>query len=235
MMLKAENLTVHYGAIKALRGVSFEVAEGEIITLIGSNGAGKTTALHSISAIIKKNAGAVYYNGENITAWPPEKIVAASLVQVPEGRRIFANLTVRENLEMGAYTRRDSGGIKRDTEKVFAIFPRLRERLRQVAGTLSGGEQQMLAMGRALMARPKLLLLDEPSMGLAPILVDEIFAVIKRINQEGTTILLVEQNAYKALGIASRAYILETGDIVKTGNAAELLRDSAVKTAYLGG
>ncbi|MDR2517226.1 MAG: ABC transporter ATP-binding protein [Spirochaetaceae bacterium] len=234
-MLKAENLTVHYGAIKALRGVSFEVAEGEIITLIGSNGAGKTTALHSISAIIKKNAGAVYYNGENITAWPPEKIVAASLVQVPEGRRIFANLTVRENLEMGAYTRRDSGGIKRDTEKVFAIFPRLRERLRQVAGTLSGGEQQMLAMGRALMARPKLLLLDEPSMGLAPILVDEIFAVIKRINQEGTTILLVEQNAYKALGIASRAYILETGDIVKTGNAAELLRDSAVKTAYLGG
>ena len=235
MMLKAENLTVHYGAIRALRGISFEVAEGEIITLIGSNGAGKTTALHSISAIVKKTAGAVYYNGENITAWPPEKIVAASLVQVPEGRRIFANLTVRENLEMGAYTRRDRGGIKRDTEKVFAIFPRLKERLRQVAGTLSGGEQQMLAMGRALMAQPKLLLLDEPSMGLAPILVDEIFSVIKKINREGTTILLVEQNAYKALGIASRAYILETGDIVKTGNAAELLRDDAVKTAYLGG
>jgi branched-chain amino acid transport system ATP-binding protein len=235
LILKVENLTVHYGAIRALRGISFDVAEGEIITLIGSNGAGKTTTLHSISNIIKKTAGSVVFDDMDITNWRPDRIVASALVQVPEGRRVFANLTVRENLEMGAYTRKDRAGIKEDEEKVFAIFPRLNERIRQVAGTLSGGEQQMLAMGRALMAKPRLLLLDEPSMGLAPILVDEIFAVIRRINESGTTVLLVEQNAYKALGIAARAYILETGEIVKTGPAAELLNDDAVKTAYLGG
>jgi branched-chain amino acid transport system ATP-binding protein len=235
LILKVENLTVHYGAIKALRGISFEVGEGEIITLIGSNGAGKTTTLHSVSNIIKKTAGSVIFDGQDITAWQPDRIVASSLIQVPEGRRIFANLTVRENLEMGGYLRKDKANIKTDEEKIFENFPRLKERLRQVAGTLSGGEQQMLAMGRALMARPRLLLLDEPSMGLAPILVDEIFAVIRRINQTGTTILLVEQNAYKALGIASRAYILETGEIVKTGPARELLNDDAIKTAYLGG
>jgi branched-chain amino acid transport system ATP-binding protein len=235
MILEAQNLTVHYGAIKALRGISFGVKQGEIVTLIGSNGAGKTTALHAVSNIVKKSAGSVFFDGTDITGLPPEKIAAAALVQVPEGRRIFANLTVRENLEMGAYTRKDSGGIKEDEEKVFAIFPRLRERIRQTAGTLSGGEQQMLAMGRALMTRPRLLLLDEPSMGLAPILVDEIFAIIRRINQAGTTILLVEQNAWKALGIAHRACILENGDIVKTGPAKDLMNDSTVKTAYLGG
>jgi branched-chain amino acid transport system ATP-binding protein len=236
LILKVENLTVHYGAIKALRGISFEVNEGEIITLIGSNGAGKTTTLHSISNIIKKTAGSVIFDGKDISAWPPDRIVTSSLIQVPEGRRIFANLTVWENLEMGAYTRKDKAkDIKADAEKIFENFPRLKERLRQVAGTLSGGEQQMLAMGRALMARPRLLLLDEPSMGLAPILVDEIFAVVRRINQTGTTILLVEQNAYKALSIATRAYILETGEIVKTGPACDLLKDNAIKTAYLGG
>jgi branched-chain amino acid transport system ATP-binding protein len=232
-LLKVEDLTVNYGAIRALRGVSFEVTEGEIITLIGANGAGKTTTLHAISNIIKKAQGTVTFDGVNISSVPPDRIVSSGLVQVPEGRRIFANLTVRDNLEMGAYTRRDP--IREDMEKVFNIFPRLKERVRQVAGTLSGGEQQMLAMGRALMARPRLLLLDEPSMGLAPILVDEIFSVIKGINETGTTVLLVEQNAYKALALASRAYILETGEIVKSGSAADLLKDEAVKTAYLGG
>ena len=233
VLLKVENLTVNYGAINALRSVSFEVAEGEIITLIGANGAGKTTTLHGISNIIRKNTGTVIFNGTDITSMPPDKIVSSGLVQVPEGRRIFANLSVRDNLEMGAYTRRDS--VKDDFEKVFAIFPRLKERIKQVAGTLSGGEQQMLAMGRALMAKPRLLLLDEPSMGLAPILVDEIFIVIKGINETGTTVLLVEQNAYKALALASRAYILETGEIVKSGAASDLLKDEAVKAAYLGG
>ncbi|MDR2178185.1 MAG: ABC transporter ATP-binding protein [Treponema sp.] len=233
-MLKVSNLTVHYGAIQALRGVSFEVAQGEIITLIGSNGAGKTTCLHGISNIIKKSAGTVFFDGQDITALPPDRIVAAGLVQVPEGRRIFANLTVKDNLEMGAYTRKDKAGIKEDLETVFGTFPRLKERIRQVAGTLSGGEQQMLAMGRALMARPRLLLLDEPSMGLAPILVDEIFSVIRRINERGTTILLVEQNAFKALGAAVRGYILETGQVIKSGPAAALMKDDAVKTAYLG-
>ena len=235
MILKVDNLTVHYGAIQALRGISFEAGQGEIITLIGSNGAGKTTTLHGISNIIKKTAGTVIFDGRDITALPPDRIVATGLVQVPEGRRIFANLTVRDNLEMGAYIRKDHAGIKADMENVFGIFPRLKERIRQIAGTLSGGEQQMLAMGRALMAKPRLLLMDEPSMGLAPILVDEIFSIIRRINESGTTILLVEQNAFKALGIASRAYILETGEIVKTGSAAELMKDDSVKTAYLGG
>ena len=232
-LLKVENLIVNYGAIRALRGISFEVTEGEIITLIGANGAGKTTTLYAISNIIRKAQGAVFFDGKDISSVQADRIVAAGLVQVPEGRRIFANLSVRENLEMGAYTRRDP--IKADMEKVFNIFPRLKERIRQVAGTLSGGEQQMLAMGRALMASPKLLLLDEPSMGLAPILVDEIFSVIKGINETGTTVLLVEQNAYKALALASRAYILETGEIIKSGMAADLLKDEAVKAAYLGG
>jgi branched-chain amino acid transport system ATP-binding protein len=235
LILKVENLSVHYGAIKALRGISFEVAEGEIITLIGSNGAGKTTTLHAISNIIKKTSGAVIYDGLDISNWTADRIVASALVQVPEGRRIFANLTVRDNLEMGAYSRKDRAGIKPDMEQVFGIFPRLKERIRQRAGTLSGGEQQMLAMGRALMAKPRLLLMDEPSMGLAPILVDEIFSIIRRINESGTTILLVEQNAFKALSIAGRAYILETGQVVKTGSAADLMKDDAVKAAYLGG
>jgi branched-chain amino acid transport system ATP-binding protein len=233
--LRVEDLTVHYGAIRALRGLSFEVGAGEIISLIGSNGAGKTTTLHAISNIIRKIRGTVIFDGRDLSALPPDCIVREGLVQVPEGRRIFANLTVRENLEMGAYTRRNRQDIHGDMERVYKIFPRLKERRRQEAGTLSGGEQQMLAMGRALMTRPRLLLLDEPSMGLAPILVDEIFSVITEINQTGTTILLVEQNAYKALGIASRAYILETGELVKTGAAAELLGDDAVKSAYLGG
>jgi branched-chain amino acid transport system ATP-binding protein len=234
-LLSVEGLTVFYGAIRALRGLSFTVGAGEIITLIGSNGAGKTTTLHAISNIIRKTGGKVIFDGRDISALPPDRIVAGGLVQVPEGRRIFANLTVRENLEMGAYTRRSRREIQAGMEGVYEIFPRLKERRRQEAGTLSGGEQQMLAMGRALMSKPRLLLLDEPSMGLAPILVDEIFDVITTINRAGTTILLVEQNAYKALGIASRAYILETGELVKTGAAADLLGDEAVKAAYLGG
>ena len=208
---------------------------GEIISLIGYNGAGKTTTLHAISNILRKTGGKVFFDGQDISALPPDRIVAGGLVQVPEGRRVFANLTVRENLEMGAYTCRNRQDIQAGMERVYEIFPRLKERRRQVAGTLSGGEQQMLAMGRALMSRPRLLLLDEPSMGLAPILVDEIFNVITGINKTGTTILLVEQNAYKALGIANRAYILETGELVKTGAAADLLGDEAVQAAYLGG
>lgn len=234
MMLEVKNLSVHYGAIQALRGISFSVAEGEIITLIGANGAGKTTTMHSLSNIIGKTSGQVLFENADITQSSPEKIVKAGLVQVPEGRRIFANLTVRENLEMGAFIRKDASGVKADLERVFALFPRLKERFRQLAGTLSGGEQQMLAIGRAIMTRPRLLLLDEPSMGLAPILVDEIFSIIQEINKEGVTILLVEQNAYKALSIANRAYVLETGSIVKDGAAQELANDPAVKQAYLG-
>lgn len=235
MMLEVKNLCVNYGAIKALHGISFDVNQGEIITLIGSNGAGKTTTLHSISNIIKKQKGTIIFNGDDITNFGADKIVAKHLVQVPEGRRVFANLSVLENLQLGAYLRKDKAGIEKDIEHVFALFPRLEERIKQAAGTLSGGEQQMLAMGRALMSQPKLLLLDEPSMGLAPILVDEIFEIIKRINADGTTILLVEQNAFKALSIADRAYVLETGEIIKSGNAAELLDDDSVKKAYLGG
>ena len=235
VMLSVKNLTVHYGAIKALRGISFDVNSGEIITLIGSNGAGKTTTLHSLSNIIKKTSGTVTFKGKDISATLPDKIVADGLVQVPEGRRIFSNLSVKDNLEMGAYLRKDKQGIHSDMDMVFSLFPRLKERVKQIAGTLSGGEQQMLAMGRSLMAKPELLLLDEPSMGLAPILVDEIFAIIKRINEAGTTILLVEQNAYKALALASRAYILETGEVVKHGPAGELIADNSVRVAYLGG
>jgi branched-chain amino acid transport system ATP-binding protein len=234
-LLDVKNLSVSYGAIKALRDISFTVEEGEVITLIGSNGAGKTTTLHAVSSILKKQKGTVLFNGENITNVAPDKIVKKHLIQVPEGRRIFQNLSVRENLELGAYLRRDRDGIRKDMEKVFEFFPRLKERVKQNAGTLSGGELQMLAMGRGLMAQPKLLLLDEPSMGLAPILVDEIFSIIQKINKEGTTILLVEQNAFKALSIADRAYILETGVISKSGKASELITDPSVKAAYLGG
>ncbi len=233
-MLSVKDLKVHYGAIQALRGISFDVNEGEIVTLIGSNGAGKTTTLHAVSNIINKTSGQIMFENEDITRVAPDSIVKSGLVQVPEGRRVFANLTVKENLEMGAYTRNDHKEIKRDMEKVYALFPRLKERMRQLSGTLSGGEQQMLAMGRALMAKPRLLLLDEPSMGLAPILVEEIFSIIQTINKDGTTILLVEQNAYKALAIADTAYILETGSIAKKGNAKDLILDEDVKKAYLG-
>jgi branched-chain amino acid transport system ATP-binding protein len=235
-LLTVKDLSVHYGTIQAIKGISFDVGEGEIITLIGANGAGKTSTMHALSGIIKKSGGQVIFDGADISAMPPDKIVRAGLIQSPEGRRIFANLTVRENLEMGAFTgERPKVEFKQDIEQVYEIFPRLRERVKQYAGTLSGGEQQMLAIGRSLMARPRLLLLDEPSMGLAPILVDEIFSIIKKINAAGTTVLLVEQNAYKALGLAVRAYILETGRIVKSGSGAELLNDSAVQEAYLGG
>ena len=235
MMLEVKDLNVSYGAIKALKGISFNVDEGEIITLIGSNGAGKTTTLHSVSNLIKKQSGTIFFEGNDITTLTADKIVRQHLIQVPEGRRIFANLSVKENLELGAFLRNDKAEIKKDLEKVFVLFPRLKERLKQNAGTLSGGEQQMLAMGRALMSKPKLLLLDEPSMGLAPILVDEIFEIIKRINADGTTILLVEQNAFKALSIADRAYILETGNIIKEGKACDLINADSVKNAYLGG
>lgn len=234
-ILTVKDLVVNYGAIRALKGINFDVGKGEIISLIGSNGAGKTTTLHSISNLIKKQSGSVVFDGADITSLPAAQIVRRGLVQVPEGRRIFANLSVKDNLEMGAYTRKDKDKTKQDMEHVFELFPRMKERLRQLAGTLSGGEQQMLAMGRGLMADPKLLLLDEPSMGLAPILVDEIFDIIKKINEEGTTILLVEQNAYKAMSIASRVYILETGMIASSGDAKNMIKDPAVKEAYLGG
>ena len=235
MMLEVKDLVVSYGAIKALKGISFEVNQGEIITLIGSNGAGKTTTLHSLSNLIRKVSGSIVFEGTDITNLSADKIVAMGLIQVPEGRRVFANMSVKENLEMGAYLRKDKTQIKKDMEECYQLFPRLKERLSQMAGTLSGGEQQMLAMARALMSKPKLLLLDEPSMGLAPILVEEIFDIIKKISSTGTTILLVEQNAFKALSIANRAYILETGSIAKTGNASDLAKDDSVIKAYLGG
>jgi branched-chain amino acid transport system ATP-binding protein len=234
-MLEVSNLHVYYGAIHALHGVSFQVNQGEIVSLIGANGAGKTTILHTISALIRPKEGAISFLGSPIAASSPEKIVKAGLVQVPEGRRVFANLTVRDNLTLGAYTRTDSAGIAADLEKVFVRFPRLKERAKQVSGTLSGGEQQMLAIGRALMARPKLLLLDEPSMGLAPLLVREIFSIITEINRDGTTVLLVEQNAHMALGISHRAYVLETGRFVLNGPAKDLAQSEEVRKAYLGG
>lgn len=233
-MLKVNDLQVSYGAIKALRGISFRVEKGQVVTLIGSNGAGKTTSLHAISNIIEKSGGKIFFNGSEIQNLSPEKIVAQGLVQVPEGRRVFANMTVKENLEMGAYLRKDKKEIRQDLDFVYETFPRLKERLYQTSGTLSGGEQQMLAMGRALMSKPSLLLLDEPSMGLAPILVEEIFSIIETINAQGTTVLLVEQNAYKALAIADYGYILETGKINKEGDAKALLKDDEVKKAYLG-
>ena len=233
-MLKVNDLQVSYGAIKALRGISFKVEKGQVVTLIGSNGAGKTTSLHAISNIIEKSGGKIFFNGSEIQNLSSEKIVSQGLIQVPEGRRVFANMTVKENLEMGAYLRKDKKEIRRDLDFVYETFPRLKERLHQTSGTLSGGEQQMLAMGRALMSKPSLLLLDEPSMGLAPILVEEIFSIIETINAQGTTVLLVEQNAYKALAIANYAYILETGVILKEGEAKTLLKDAEVKAAYLG-
>ena len=234
-MLEVKDLVVSYGAIKALKGISFKVEQGEVITLIGSNGAGKTTTLHSISNLIRKESGSIVFEGEDITNVSADKIVNRGLIQVPEGRRVFANMSVKENIEMGAYLRKDKEEIKKDMEWCYELFPRLKERLAQMAGTLSGGEQQMLAMARALMSKPRLLLLDEPSMGLAPILVDEIFNIVHKISSGGTTILLVEQNAFKALSIANRAYILETGSIAKEGIASELANDDAVRKAYLGG
>lgn len=232
-MLYIENLHVYYGAIHAIKGVSFSVEEGEIVTLIGSNGAGKTTILKTISQILKQQEGTIEFLGNEISVFEAHKIVELGISHVPEGRRVFPQLTVQENLEMGAYLRNDKEGIKEDLETVFKRFPRLFERRNQSAGTLSGGEQQMLAMGRALMARPKILLLDEPSMGLAPILVDEIFSIIEDINKTGTTILLVEQNANRALQISDKGYVLETGNIIASGKASDLLEDPKVVEAYL--
>ncbi len=234
MLLQVENLHVAYGAIRALRGISFHIKEGEVVTLIGANGAGKSTTLRTISGLLRPSVGDVFYEGESLVRTPPERIVGLGISQVPEGRRIFPRLTVQENLEMGAYTRSDPAEIRESMERVFTSFPRLQERLSQRGGTLSGGEQQMLAMGRGLMSRPSLLLLDEPSMGLAPILVEEIFEIIRRINSEGTSILLVEQNAAMALSVADRGYVLETGSIVLEGTAQELARDPQVQAAYLG-
>ena len=234
-MLKVENLSVRYGMIEAIRNISFEVNDGEIVTLIGANGAGKTTTLQTISGLLKPASGAVYLDGQDITKIPPHKIVTMGLAQVPEGRRVFAQMSVIENLELGAYYRKDRNGIEADMKNVFELFPRLEERKNQLAGTLSGGEQQMLAMGRALMAKPKIMLMDEPSMGLSPLLVREIFRIIEDINQQGTTVLLVEQNAKMALGIAGRAYVLETGKITLEGTGAELAASEQVRKAYLGG
>lgn len=233
-MLSVYNANVWYGAIHAIKNVSFEVNEDEIVALIGANGAGKSTTLKTISGLLRSKTGSITFQGEDIAHTPADKLVAKGLAQVPEGRRVFLEMSVEENLEMGAYTQPKST-IVPGLERVYEQFPRLKERRRQVAGTLSGGEQQMLAMGRALMSRPKLLMLDEPSMGLAPILVDEIFEIIQALNKNGTTILLVEQNANMALKVAARGYVLETGKIVKTGTGAELLVDDDVRKAYLGG
>lgn len=234
-MLKVEDINVYYGAIHAIKGISLEVSEGEIVALIGSNGAGKSTTLRTISGLMKPKSGKIMYEGKDIAGVPAHKIVGMGLCQVPEGRHVFANMSVLENLEMGAYLRSDKEAIADDMKKVFERFPRLLERKTQIAGTLSGGEQQMLAMGRALMSRPKLLLLDEPSMGLAPLLVKEIFNIIKDINATGTTVLLVEQNANMALSIADKAYVLETGRITLSGTAKELASSEEVRKAYLGG
>lgn len=234
-MLKVENLKVNYGMIEAVKGIDFEVDDGEIVALIGANGAGKTTTMHTISGLIKPSSGSIILDDKDISKIPAHKIVSLGLVQCPEGRRVFAQQSVEENLELGAYTRKDKEGIKKDLDNVYHLFPRLLERKNQLAGTLSGGEQQMLAMGRALMANPKIVLLDEPSMGLSPLLVKEIFDIIKNINSQGVTILLVEQNAKMALGIANRAYVIETGKIVMSGTGEELLNSDSVKKAYLGG
>ena len=234
-MLTVNDINVFYGAIHAIKGVSLEVNEGEIVTLIGANGAGKSTILRTISGLLKPKTGSIQFEGQEIAGMPAHEIVKTGISQVPEGRRIFAEMSVLENLELGAFTRRDKDGIKADMELVFERFPRLKERIGQLAGTLSGGEQQMLAMGRALMSRPRLLLLDEPSMGLAPLLIKEIFAIIQDINKTGTTVLLVEQNANMALSIAHRAYVLETGRITLSGDAKELAASDEVRKAYLGG
>ena len=233
-ILKVEDINVYYGSIHAIKGVSFEVNEGEIVTLIGANGAGKSTTLNTISGLLHSKTGSVTFMGENLGKVPCHKIVSKGLALVPEGRRVFLQMTVQENLEMGAFTQ-GSKTLDDDLERVYTQFPRLKERMKQVAGTLSGGEQQMLAMGRALMSHPKLLMLDEPSMGLAPILVEQIFEIIENLHKAGTTILLVEQNAQAALSVADRGYVLETGKVVTTGTGRELLESPAIKKAYLGG
>ncbi len=233
-MLEVKDLQVFYGMIQAIKGISFEVNQGEIIALIGSNGAGKTTTLQTITGILEAKAGKITFEGNDITNMPGHKIVKMGMAHVPEGRRVFANLTVYENLKMGAFTRKDKGEIARNFERVYKSFPRLEERKNQPAGTLSGGEQQMLAMGRALMSNPRILLMDEPSMGLSPIFVDEIFKIIEEVSSEGTTVLLVEQNAKKALSIADRAYVLETGNIALSGDAKELISNEQIRKAYLG-
>ena len=234
-MLKIDNIDVYYGAIHALKGISLEVNEGEIVTLIGANGAGKSTTLRTISGLLKPKTGSITFLGQNIAGVRAHEIVKKGISQVPEGRRVFAEMTVMENLDLGAFGRKDKAGIQQDLKHVFELFPRLEERKNQSAGTLSGGEQQMLAMGRALMSRPKLLLLDEPSMGLAPLLIKEIFNIIVDINKSGTTVLLVEQNANMALSIANRAYVLETGRITLSGKAQDLAASEDVRKAYLGG
>jgi len=234
MILEVKDLEVYYGSIRALQGISFYVQEGEIVTLIGANGAGKSTTMRTISGLLQPRQGEIIFRGQRINRVPAHKIVKMGISHVPEGRQIFPNLTVTENLLMGAYTRKDRAEIKRSLEEVMERFPRLRERARQLAGTLSGGEQQMVAMGRGLMSKPQLLILDEPSMGLSPLLVEEIFNIIQTINQQGTTILLVEQNAFMALQIASRAYVLETGRIVLSGPAQEVQANPQIRSAYLG-
>lgn len=234
-LLEVKNLEVFYGVIRALKGISFKVNEGEIVTLIGANGAGKTTTMHSVIGLIPPKNGEITFNGQNISKTPCHKIVKLGMSQVPEGRHVFQELTVYENLLLGGYLSNDQKVIKEDIEKIYARFPRLYERKSQIAGTLSGGEQQMLAIGRALMSKPKLLMLDEPSMGLSPLLVDEVFDIIKTINKEGTTILLVEQNAGKSLAISDRAYVLENGEITISGTGKELMASEDVKKAYLGG
>ena len=233
-ILKVDNINVYYGAIHAIKGISFEVNEGEIVTLIGANGAGKSTTLQTVSGLLRSRTGSIEFNGENISHVPAHKLVYKGLAQVPEGRRIFLQMSVEENLEMGAFTQKNAG-IDADLESVYEQFPRLRERKKQIAGTLSGGEQQMLAMGRALMSHPKLLMLDEPSMGLAPILVEQIFDIIRQLHKNGTTILLVEQNAQMELSVADRAYVLETGKITLSGTGKELAESDEVRKAYLGG
>ena len=233
-MLEVKDLEVYYGVIQAIKGVSFQVNQGEVIALIGANGAGKTTILHTITGLLSPKRGSVMFEGKEITKVPAHKIVSMGMAHVPEGRRVFAELSVYENLKMGAYTRKDKKEIEESLENVYKRFPRLEERKNQMAGTLSGGEQQMLAMGRALMSKPKIILMDEPSMGLSPIMVNEIFDIIRAVSESGTTVLLVEQNAKKALGIADRAYVLETGNIVLEGKAEDLLENDSIKKAYLG-
>lgn len=233
-MLEIKDLEVYYGMIQAIKGVSFEVNEGEVIALIGANGAGKTTILHAVTGLLEAKSGSVTFDGKNITKVPAHKIVSMGMAHVPEGRRVFANLTVLQNLRMGAYTRKDKDEIEETLKTVYQRFPRLEERQNQLAGTLSGGEQQMLAMGRALMSHPRIILMDEPSMGLSPIFVNEIFNIIQEVRASGTTVLLVEQNAKKALSISDRAYVLETGKIVLEGDAEELLNNDSIKKAYLG-
>ena len=233
-LLEIRDLKVNYGGIEALKGISFDVNEGEIVTLIGANGAGKSTTLRSIMSVVTPSAGTIVYNGEDITHMPTDEIVKRGIVLVPEGRRVFPNLTVLENLRIGAYLRNDKEGIEADIQHVYSLFPRLEERSWQQAGTLSGGEQQMLAVGRALMAKPRLIMMDEPSLGLAPLVVKDIFSIIRRINESGTTVLLIEQNANAALKIANRGYVMQTGNVTMTGTGMELLNDQSVREAYLG-